>query len=60
LGLNINWLPARESTPLLRTITGVLFGIFTGWYLFPMFEETMKGNRAVLMKKKEILRQIAE
>lgn len=29
---------ARESTPLLRTITGCLFGLFTGWYVFPTLE----------------------
>jgi uncharacterized membrane protein len=28
----------RESTPLLRTITGSLFGLLTGWYIFPTLE----------------------
>lgn len=28
----------RESTPLLRTITGGIFGILTGWYVFPTLE----------------------
>jgi uncharacterized membrane protein len=37
-----SWLPIRESTPLLRTITGTLFGVMTTWYLYPMIEETMK------------------
>ncbi len=36
------WLPYRESTPLLRSITGTLFGISTGWFLFPMLEESVK------------------
>lgn len=27
-----------ESTPYLRTITGALFGFFTGWYIFPTIE----------------------
>jgi uncharacterized membrane protein len=48
---NLNWLPMRESTPLLRTITGLLFGITTGWYGFPMIEETMLDSRKSLNKK---------
>lgn len=46
-GLNIpllEWLPIRESTPLLRTITGSLFGFATGFYLFPMLEETFANQ----------------
>jgi uncharacterized membrane protein len=31
----------HESTPLIRTITGSLFGFFTGWYLFPAIEENL-------------------
>ena len=29
-----SWVPIRESTPLLRTLTGVLFGVTTFWYVF--------------------------
>jgi uncharacterized membrane protein len=29
---------SRESTPLLRTVTGSLFGLLTGWYIFPSLE----------------------
>lgn len=29
---------AHESSPLLRTITGSMFGLFTGWYIFPALE----------------------
>jgi uncharacterized membrane protein len=46
-GLGINflaWLPIRESTPILRTITGILFGITTGLFLFPMVEENMSQS----------------
>jgi uncharacterized membrane protein len=28
-------LPNHESTPLIRSITGALFGFFSGWYLLP-------------------------
>lgn len=31
-------LPLRESTPLLRTVTGALFGVFSGLYIFPLVE----------------------
>ena len=42
LGIRIfSFLPNRESTPLLRAITGALFGSTTGLFLFPLLEETM-------------------
>lgn len=41
----------HESNPILRTITGLLFGFFTGWYLLPAIEETFiensKGGRRI-------------
>ncbi|MFN7037023.1 MAG: DUF2085 domain-containing protein [Bellilinea sp.] len=48
----------RESTPVLRTITGVLFGGTTGWYLFPMIEESMRETRALLTQKQSVVAQI--
>jgi uncharacterized membrane protein len=51
------WLPIRESTPFWRTLTGGLFGSLTAWYLFPLFEETMKDTRALLVSKKEVISQ---
>ena len=33
--------PFRESTPLLRTVTGALFGFCLCWYLFPWLEMTL-------------------
>jgi uncharacterized membrane protein len=38
----LSWLPVRESTPLLRTVTGTLFGLTTGLFLFPLIEETIQ------------------
>ncbi|MBM3136927.1 MAG: DUF2085 domain-containing protein [Chloroflexi bacterium] len=35
-------LPLRESTPFLRTITGALFGFFTGLYIYPRMESRFK------------------
>lgn len=44
-------LPYRESTPLLRSVTGVIFGLAMGWLLFPAVEETMADSRRELAKK---------
>lgn len=46
------WILIRESTPLLRTLTGSLFGVFTAWYLFPMVEQAMQDTRSLLLSKK--------
>ncbi len=35
----------RESTPILRTFTGFLFGFTTAWFGFPLVEETMVDIR---------------
>ncbi|MBR6090437.1 MAG: DUF2085 domain-containing protein [Anaerolineaceae bacterium] len=41
-------LPFRESTPVLRTVTGALFGFFTCWYLLPTLETMLReGDRNV-------------
>jgi uncharacterized membrane protein len=41
----------RESTPLLRTLTGSMFGVFTGWFIYPQIETTMAGTRRFMKKK---------
>lgn len=41
----------RESTPLLRTLTGGLFGFTTAWFGFPLVEETMEETRVYLATK---------
>ncbi|MCB2178525.1 DUF2085 domain-containing protein [bacterium] len=46
------YIPYRESTPLLRTITGALFGFTTGWFGFPVLEESMQETRQHLSAKK--------
>lgn len=55
-----SWLPVRESTPLLRTITGLLFGITTAWYGYPLIEETMRESRKILTKKIAVNQVAAE
>ena len=37
---NIN-ISIHESTPLIRSITGALFGFFSGWYLLPAIQDTI-------------------
>ncbi|MCB9136641.1 MAG: DUF2085 domain-containing protein [Anaerolineales bacterium] len=46
-----SWLPLRESTPFLRTLTGAIFGFTTGWFGYPMVEETMQDTRRALLVK---------
>lgn len=41
----------RESTPFLRTFTGILFGFTTAWFGFPTVEEVMSDTRRFLTKK---------
>ena len=31
-----------ESSPLMRTVTGVMFGFFSGWLLFPAIEQSLQ------------------
>ena len=48
----------RESTPFLRTLTGVLFGFLTAWYLFPLIEASMKETRSMFAYKKAVVDQL--
>jgi uncharacterized membrane protein len=43
--------PPRESTPLLRTLTGFLFGFTTAWFGYPLVEEAMVDTKLLLAKK---------
>jgi uncharacterized membrane protein len=51
-----SFLPYRESTPLERVVTGVLFGLMTAWFMFPYIEEAMADTRRLLAKKFAIVR----
>jgi uncharacterized membrane protein/glutaredoxin len=46
-----NILPYRESTPLLRSISGAIFGIAMGWLFFNGAEDAMGETREYLSKK---------
>jgi uncharacterized membrane protein len=47
----LNLLPYRESTPVLRTLTGFLFGFVTAWFGYPIAEESMRESRDYLTAK---------
>ncbi len=52
------WLPIRESTPLLRVITGALFGLGTSWFIYPMMEESMVETRSTMTQKMAIKKKL--
>ena len=43
--------PARESTPFLRTATGVLFGVMNVWMAYPHVNEAMKDTNKTTSTK---------
>jgi uncharacterized membrane protein len=49
--LPLGAIPFRESTPLLRTVTGFLFGFMTAWFGYPYVEESMSENRKYMEGK---------
>ena len=51
------WVVIRESTPMLRLITGGIFGWMTAWYLFPLIEESMLETHQMLKRKFEKIKQ---
>jgi uncharacterized membrane protein/glutaredoxin len=44
----LSLIPFRESTPILRALTGFLFGFFTAWFGYPYVEESMVENQKFL------------
>jgi uncharacterized membrane protein len=47
----VHILPYRESTPLLRVLTGAIFGFATAWFAYPYMEESMAESRQFFIKK---------
>jgi uncharacterized membrane protein len=43
--------PVRESIPLLRTLTGAMFGVLNVWLAYPYVEETMQETRTLVLSK---------
>lgn len=48
----LNLLNLRESTPIIRSLTGGLFGFMTAWFGYPLVEEAMSDTRKILAKKR--------
>lgn len=48
----LDFIPYRESTPLLRTITGAMFGITTAWFGIPLLEADATAARVKVATKK--------
>jgi len=46
-----NLLPLRESTPLMRLVTGGLFGFMLAWMAYPQVEKGMAGTREDLRRR---------
>lgn len=46
-----SFLPYRESPPILRVITGALFGFATAWFAYPYIEESMRETRQFFLKR---------
>ena len=42
---------AYESTPIMRTLTGLIFGIMNVWLAYPYVEESMEETRITLAAK---------
>lgn len=61
---NWEWLasvvPYRESTPFLRTLTGLLFGVATAWFAYPNIEESMSETRQYYVKKFAVSKALEE
>jgi uncharacterized membrane protein len=49
----LGFFPYRESTPFLRTLTGLAFGFTTAWFGYPLVEETMADMRRYLEGKRK-------
>jgi uncharacterized membrane protein len=54
-----SWLPLRESTPLLRALTGACFGLATAWFGFPYLEESVVESRHDMQLRQDIYEQVA-
>lgn len=45
------WWPARETTPVFRVMTGLIFGLATGWLGYPNIELSMQDTRRAIEAK---------
>ncbi len=50
------WLPARESSPFFRTVTGGMFGLFTAWFSYPYLRDSFMDSKDQLETKLAIVK----
>lgn len=55
--VNLPFLAFRESTPFLRTFTGMMFGFMTAWFGFPLLQETFDDAHLLVVSKMERLKE---
>lgn len=53
----LSLIPYRESTPLLRSITGLLFGFVTAWFGYPLVEQSMQDTEEYLNGKMDRIKR---
>jgi uncharacterized membrane protein len=46
-----NFWPPRETSPLLRMVTGFVFGLMTAWLGYVYIEESMRDTRRIITHK---------
>ncbi|MFN8419202.1 MAG: DUF2085 domain-containing protein [Anaerolineae bacterium] len=49
--LNQPLFPLRETSPILRTVTGALFGLMNAWLAFPYLEESSREVKTEIQAK---------
>ena len=49
----LSFIPMRESTPLMRVLTGFLFGFTTAWFGYPIVEESMRESRNLYQSRRK-------
>ena len=52
-----SFLPIRESTPLLRTLTGGMFGFFMAWFAYPVAQTGMYETMDYMQARLERFRR---
>jgi uncharacterized membrane protein len=53
-----SWIPDWESTPIIRTITGILFGVTTTWLLLPPLYASIIKTRRMLANRFAIIKRL--
>lgn len=55
-----NFIPYRESTPMLRSLTGFLFGFTTAWFGYPVIDQTMRDTQEMMEVKQRRVQAVRQ